>query len=462
MVAGVIVGLAAWMAPALAHAGSCPDGYTASTHEVADGETLSSIAVKYDVGYKIIERWNPRIDPNKIRVGQSLTICQEKASKKSSGSSQRSCGGGGVLHEHEVGPGDTLSRLASRYGVSQKAIINRNAALKKDPNALRLGQTVKVCSVPSRAKAHKACGYETPLHKHEVVPGEWLAEIASRYGVRRKDIYRLNPKIKANPNLLRPGDVVLVCPDIAPRERVKVRHTVQSGETFGSIALRYGVSRQQLELFQQGHLDDPNRLREGQKLTVWRDGAILPGYGAYEDSSSALPTGMQMPPGKHYVVKHPSLSWGAPKTIQGIQSAVSKYRARTSGGPKVHVGDISKKGGGKFPPHKSHRNGRDVDMGYVLTGELANETKFRNATKSTLDAARTWNLIKAFLDTDGVRYIFMDYNVQKLLYEYAKSKGMSQDNLAELFQYPRGRRRQYGVIRHEPGHVNHFHVRFEK
>jgi hypothetical protein len=55
----------------------------------------------------------------------------------------------------------------------------------------------------------------------------------------------------------------------------------------------------------------------------------------------------------------------------------------------------------------------------------------------------------------------MDYSVQALLYEHAKGKGASQDLLDELFQYPRGKRRQYGLIRHEPGHGDHFHVRFE-
>jgi LysM repeat protein/murein endopeptidase len=451
--------LAVWLAPGLAHAGKCPDGYKAETHEVQDGQTLSKIAAIYNVGYKRIEYWNPGLKPNVIRPGQKLTICKE--TRKTS-SKLRSCGGGGVLHEHVVASGDTLTRIESKYAVSQKSIMRRNPELKDDPNALRIGQTLKICSTPSRARAHKACGNRTPLHKHRVVPGEWLAEIASRYGVRRSDIFKLNPKVKANPDLLRTGDIVLVCPDIAPRERVKINHTVQSGENFGSIALRYGLSRKQLQRFQKGKVTDMNKLREGQKLTVWRDGAILPGYGAYENGKGALPSGMQMPSGKNYVVKHPSLSWGEPSTVQGIQAAISKYRSRTSGGPKVHVGDISKKGGGKFPPHKSHRNGRDVDMGYVLKGDLADEVRFRTANKKSLDVARSWNLVKAFVDTTGVRYIFMDYKVQKLLYEYAKSKGVSSSTLEELFQYPRGKRRHYGVIRHEPGHVNHFHVRFGK
>jgi len=126
----------------------------------------------------------------------------------------------------------------------------------------------------------------------------------------------------------------------------------------------------------------------------------------------------------------------------------------------VHVGDISKRGGGPFSPHISHQHGRDVDMGYVLKGNDAHETKFRGANAKNLDVARTWTLIKAFIDTDEVTYIFMDHRIQKLLYEYAQSRGVDEDTLDELFQYPRGRGRSHGIIRHWKGHSNHFHVRF--
>ena len=34
--------------------------------------------------------------------------------------------------------------------------------------------------------------------------------------------------------------------------------------------------------------------------------------------------------------------------------------------------------------------------------------------------------------------------------------------LDALFQYPRGKRRSYGLIRHWRNHVNHFHVRFRE
>jgi LysM repeat protein len=344
--------------------------------------------------------------------------------------------------------------------VSEDAIVRRNAKLKKNRNNLIVGQALLICADTRRSKASKTCGYRTPIHHHEVVPGEHSAQIAGRYGVSRRELYRLNPKLKQNPNLIRTGQMLRVCPNIAPRERTKLRHSVQSGENLGSIAKRYGLTPRELERYQQGNLADRNALRVGQKLVVWRDGAIVSGFGTYDDDTGVLKTGVQLPPGQHYVVKHPTLSYGSGKTIRLIQGAISRYRGRISGGPKIHVGDISKRGGGRFPPHKSHQHGRDVDVGYVLKGELKDVVRFRNANANNLGLGRSWALVKAFLDSHEVKYIFMDRKIQKLLYEYAKSKGVNEDTLDVYFQYPRNR--SHGMIRHAKGHVNHFHVRFYK
>jgi len=51
--------------------------------------------------------------------------------------------------------------------------------------------------------------------------------------------------------------------------------------------------------------------------------------------------------------------------------------------------------------------------------------------------------------------------LQALLHDYAKAHGTPEAELDELFQYPRGRRRAYGIIRDDKGHDDHFHVRFE-
>lgn len=440
-------------------------------HQVASGQTLSGIAVKHGVSQRSIERANPGLDPNKIRAGQKLKVClpgkqssptSSKTSSKSSSSSKtgRSCGSGNTIAEHQVASGETLSGIAAKYDVSVASIQSRNSKLKKDPNSLRVGQVIEICTETKRTKNSKLCDYRTPLHTHVVVPGEHLGEIAGRYGVRRSDLIRLNSRLSSNANLLSVGQKINVCPEIAPRERVQIEYTVQSGDTLSAIAAKYDLTTNELLGFQRGKLKNQNDLRVGQKLIVYKEGSILPGYGAYDDDTGVLKSGVQLPSGKHYVVKHPSLAWGTGETIRLIQTAVTNYRRHWKSSPMVHIGDISKKGGGHFPPHQSHQHGRDVDIGYVLKGDQANETRFISANAKNLDVERTWSLIQAFLDTNKVKYIFMDHSIQKLLYEHAQSKGISKETLAELFQYPRSKGRGHGIIRHSKGHVNHFHVRF--
>ena len=58
--------------------------------------------------------------------------------------------------------------------------------------------------------------------------------------------------------------------------------------------------------------------------------------------------------------------------------------------------------------------------------------------------------------------IFLDYAVQKRLYDFAKARGTPDHALAFLFQYPAGNDAMTGLIRHWPNHANHFHVRFKR
>jgi LysM repeat protein len=460
-------------------------------HVVVSGDTTSEIAVKNGLSQRELVDLNPALAKNKdaLRLGQKLKVCSKSAKKadvdaddkddddaakkqskekdKPDEPPAKRCGKAGHVVSHEVASGDTLAGIAGQYDSTESDIKARNWKVAEHPDKLAIGQVVKVCSEgsddadkPGKIVKSKECNNETPIYVHEVVPGEHLAQIAGRYGVRKTDLLRLNAKLRSNPDKLSVGTKIRVCPQIAPRYRDKIEYTVAAGENIGTIAEKFGASPRELDLWQQGKLKDRNAIREGQKLVVWADGRIVRGFGGVDVDTGRLADGTQLPPGKHYVVKWEAGAWGTGKTVRAIQQAVSDYKRKSPGGPKVHIGDISKRGGGKFPPHISHQHGRDVDIGYVLVGKDADETKFRTANAKTLDVPRTWALIKSFVDTDEVTYIFMDYRVQKMLYEHAEKQGVSEDTLDELFQYPRGRGRVHGIIRHWRGHSNHFHVRF--
>ncbi len=350
------------------------------------------------------------------------------------------------------------------------AAASRTADVEEDspPTAAEL-EEAPLSLRGTRGAPHPDCTNNVPMWLHEVAPGEHLGLIAGRYGVRRAALVELNEI--ANPNLIRTGQSLKVCPEIAPRKKKRIDHVVAPGETMTAIAAHYALSIAELLERSDTELSDLNHVRVGQSFSFWVDDGLVEEFrpplpkktkrgGAGEHQRAKV--SVQLLGGKHMHIKRPRLAFGTQKTVGLIERAVGQYKRRHARGPKVLIGNLSRQGGGKLEPHLSHRHGVDIDVGYVLKGETLSTTRFQGVNADTLDPKRTWALVKAFLDTDEVSYIFMDYALQKMLYEHAKSAGASQDDLDELFQYPRGRGRSHGIIRHWRSHKNHFHVRFER
>ena len=121
--------------------------------------------------------------------------------------------------------------------------------------------------------------------------------------------------------------------------------------------------------------------------------------------------------------------------------------------------------GGPLSGHHSHQSGRDIDVGLYYRRPPADYPReFVVATEDSLDAAATWALLEAFVgtakDEGGVEKVFLDYEVQGWLYAAARAEGWSKSRLREVFQYPDGRYAKHGIVRHEPKHADHIHVRF--
>jgi hypothetical protein len=171
--------------------------------------------------------------------------------------------------------------------------------------------------------------------------------------------------------------------------------------------------------------------------------------------SGSMADGIPMPAGTEYTLKAEAFSWTTPRTAAVLRDAIHQY-ARGRKAPKLHIGDISLEGGGPFSPHLSHQDGRDVDIAYVLH----DRGRFGVATSINLDRRHTWELLRTLLDTRAITYVFVDYEVQRMLYEHALGEGLAPEQLDPWFQYPYGRRAARGIIRHWKGHRDHFHVRF--
>ncbi len=124
------------------------------------------------------------------------------------------------------------------------------------------------------------------------------------------------------------------------------------------------------------------------------------------------------------------------------------------------VHDLSREGGGRLRPHKSHHNGRDVDVGIygydVVEGRYYNATtkmKKRGGLHPDFNNTQALDANWLFIDSVvrgpfEVEMIFLDQKLINGLRSYVVGKyGMQRWNEVG------------GVLRHEPGHSTHYHIR---
>ncbi len=148
--------------------------------------------------------------------------------------------------------------------------------------------------------------------------------------------------------------------------------------------------------------------------------------------------------------------FGTDETVAYLRYAAWITQKIHPGTPPIVIRDLSAEAGGALPPHKSHRTGRDADVGWFLKGNRAQRGFSDPADR--LDVEKSWTFVEALLRTGAVKWIFIDRRIQEQLYRHALAQGWDRTSLERIFQYPGARRRT--LIRHVRGHKNHLHVRF--
>lgn len=223
------------------------------TYRVRSGDTLSGIARRWRITMKSIVTAN-RLRSDRLRVGQRLVLTVPNVPRQAIASTQRSEASQHVIHR--VRSGETLSTIASRYGVSiaQLKMTNRIRT-----NLIRPGQRLRIPFGGADAVS------DTKIYT--VKAGDTLSTIASRYGV---SVVRLKRANRLSGDSLRIGDRLEIPTQVAvsdaPKRVAKSRtHRVRSGESLYTIGKRYGVSVDRLKAANGLRR---NTIRVGQELVI--------------------------------------------------------------------------------------------------------------------------------------------------------------------------------------------------
>ncbi|MEC5164612.1 cell wall-associated NlpC family hydrolase [Flavobacterium sp. PL11] len=180
-------------------------------HIIVKGETISSIAQKYDVKQNAIFKLNPKAK-NLLKLNSVLLIPIASDNSALSKATEKSKSTLIVYtnntQQHEVKAKETLYGIAKQYGTSVKELnlINSNINLED----LKIGQKisipanssispiVEVANKPNLQNQQLAASpTESPLSpiEWEVLPKETKYSIAKKYGISIKQFDHANPNI---------------------------------------------------------------------------------------------------------------------------------------------------------------------------------------------------------------------------------------------------------------------------
>ena len=226
------------------------------------GETLWHLAQRAGVSITNLKRWNHIRSARDLQVGQHLVVY----------------GAGGLRHAVyaqnsqplRVRPGNTLSQLAQRAGVSVRDLMRWNHI--RSARDLQVGETLTVHGGTAAPVYTAARGHQ----RLTVRPGESLWQIAQRAGVGVAVLARANHLTERT--VLHPGQVLnipaqtVVAAIDHRQERAATQartttYVVRQGDTLWQIAQQFHV--QPHSLMQWNRLASASDIQPGSRLTIY-------------------------------------------------------------------------------------------------------------------------------------------------------------------------------------------------
>lgn len=483
------------------------------TYTVKKGDTLDGIAKRHKTTSAKLKGWNKSVNPRTLRIGQKLRIAVPKsfASRGHSDSEQRKK----VIKRRGFVPGPTVTQREAEVvdEVPFKAIdelVKENKHVEPgfeadpgfaEPTAERAARHIELPSpsgeavdepgmddnghdykeegdinegvddaepddgsgedlsaAPDEDEPEEKQASKVKIIEHKVLPGESVGSIALRYEADYEDIMSINKLSSLIPS---PGSKLQVrvnVPPPKPKKSLPVTHRVKRGESLTEIASKYRVSLDQIKAWNRKV--NPRRLKVGQLLNLHVAAKSGRSQSVGTPNRGRLYNGVPMESTPGIRVRSVSNAYGTQRVVNMLKAAGADVKARWPYTPHLVIGDISYQNGGRIKKHKSHQSGRDADVSYYHRGDVQ-LPDFRPMHEDNFDVAKNWHIFKMLIDTGEVQYIFIDYTLQKPLYDYARAIGYTEDELSTLMQYPKGLQSSQGIIRHVRGHDDHWHIRFK-
>lgn len=233
-------------------------------HRIRSGETLGSIALKYNTTPTKIKKWN-NLRSSRIYKGRILKIYNGSISNveyADNGNGQSNSLKTNLV-KYKVKKGDTLGEIAEKFNVST---VNLRKWNKLRTNRLYAGTTLRIHSNVNDSDDLP----EAESKIYTVKKGDTLGKIALKNKVTITEIKKwnnLNSEKISIGQKLSIGETAVSHKSVAEKnDNEKIIHKVKKGETIGHIAENYGVKASQIRNWNGLKT---NLIKVGQKLIIY-------------------------------------------------------------------------------------------------------------------------------------------------------------------------------------------------
>ena len=412
---------------------------------VQPGDALSLLAERFGTSVDQLKAWN-ELQDDKILIGQTLIVADKTPDLEQT--QQVAALGPQILIDKANGIEIIVEEVDLGLPDPQdEGPVDQDETAETDETEFDFEAPA---FIPPAASAQPQMPNNDAV-SYTVVKGDTLSAIAAEHNTTLAALIEANPGLE--PDKIFVGNKIRVGAPLP-----KVQYVVERGDTLLAIASRYDVSTKDLARWNEQVR--PNRLRAGQKLTLFTEVPIVDSESVGPPNRGKLFNPVLLPRHAGYVIRDKGRAWGTAETVRWVKDAFDAVQSKFKHRKRVRVHDISDKDGGHLRDHKSHQSGRDVDISYYRKSCEGGVCPFENVRPRKLDVKRQWALIHHWLKNDQAEVIFIDYALQKPLYKYAKKRGASAAQLHRWFQYPDGKSEPVGIIRHFRKHADHLHVRF--
>ena len=237
-------------------------------HITQKGDSLSKIASKYKLSLSELLEYNPKYknNPNNIGIGETIQLSDTPVQNNNTPNI--------VI---DIKSGDTLSQIASKYGVRYQDIATLNNI--SDPRLIQPGQKIKLPGNASINKNNKNIKEqkkqaesvyvpevsEINLNTNTVINEPWAKRVKDEQTGEWITIGK-REKINSINKMDQADRIIKGMNDIEDGNNEKINYTIQKGDMLGVLASTNGISVK--KLMEDNNISDARKIQAGQKIVI--------------------------------------------------------------------------------------------------------------------------------------------------------------------------------------------------